>query len=135
LPHFIVEYTDNIKNEANISKLFEEIHKVLIARDSVFPIGGIRSRAIEVNDYRIADGAEDDAFVHAVLKIGAGRSEEIKKEVCDALFEVMKDHFSFLMSNRYLALSMELIEFSEAGTYKLNNIHSRFKKDENLPVK
>ncbi|MGB2993712.1 MAG: 5-carboxymethyl-2-hydroxymuconate Delta-isomerase [Paenisporosarcina sp.] len=129
MPHFIVEYTDNIKNEANISKLFEEINKVLIARDTVFPIGGIRSRAIEVNDYRIADGAEDDAFVHAVLKIGAGRSEEIKKEVCDALFEVMKDHFSFLMSNRYLALSMELIEFSEAGTYKLNNIHSRFKKD------
>jgi 5-carboxymethyl-2-hydroxymuconate isomerase len=129
LPHFIVEYTDNIKNEANFSKLFEEINKVLIARDTVFPIGGIRSRAIEVNDYRIADGAEDDAFVHAVLKIGAGRSEEIKKEVCDALFEVMKDHFSFLMSNRYLALSMELIEFSEAGTYKLNNIHSRFKKD------
>jgi 5-carboxymethyl-2-hydroxymuconate isomerase len=129
LPHFIVEYTDNIKNEANISKLFEEIHKVLIARDPVFPIGGIRSRAIEVNHYRIADGAEDDAFVHAVLKIGAGRSEEIKKEVCDALFEVMKDHFSFLMSNRYLALSMELSEFSEAGTYKLNNIHSRFKKN------
>lgn len=129
LPHFIVEYTDNIKNEANISKLFEKIHKVLIARDPVFPIGGIRSRAIEVNHYRIADGAEDDAFVHAVLKIGAGRSDEIKKEVCDALFEVMKDHFSFLMSNRYLALSMELSEFSEAGTYKLNNIHSRFKKN------
>ncbi len=134
MPHFTLEYTDNIKHEANISKLFEKIHKVLIARDSVFPIGGIRSRAIEVNDYRIADGAEDDAFVHAVLKIGTGRSEEIKKEVCDALFGVMKDHFSFLMSNRYLALSMELIEFSEAGTYKLNNIHSRFKKDENLPV-
>ena len=129
LPHFIVEYTDNIKNEANISKLFEEIHKVLIARDTVFPIGAIRSRAIEVHDYRIADGAEDDAFVHAVLKIGAGRSKEIKKEVCDALFEVMTDHFSILMSNRYLALSMELIEFSEAGTYKQNNIHSRFKKN------
>jgi 5-carboxymethyl-2-hydroxymuconate isomerase len=129
LPHFIVEYTDNIKNEANIAKLFEEIHKVLIARDTIFPIGGIRSRAIEVNDYRMADGAEDDAFVHAVLKIGAGRSAEIKKDVGDALFEVMKEHFSLLMSTRYLALSMELIEFSEAGSYKQNNIHSRFKKD------
>lgn len=128
MPHFTVEYTDNIKNEMKIAKLFEEVHKVLIARDSVFPIGGIRSRAIELTNYRIADGAEDDAFVHAVLKIGAGRSAEIKKEACDALFEVMKNHFSELMSNRYLALSMELIEFSEAGTYKQNNIHSRFKK-------
>ena len=129
MPHFIVEYTDNIKNEANIAKLFEEIHNVLIARDTIFPIGGIRSRAIEVHDYRIADGAEDDAFVHAVLKIGTGRSAEIKKDVGDALFEVMKEHFSLLMSTRYLALSMELIELSEASSYKQNNIHSRFKKE------
>lgn len=127
MPHFTVEYTDNIKNEVNIALLFEEVHKVLISRDSVFPIGGIRSRAIELKDYRVADGSEDDAFVHAVLKIGAGRSVEVKKEACDALFAVLKNHFSELMSKRYLALSMELIEFSEAGTYKQNNIHARFK--------
>ncbi|MDI2588674.1 5-carboxymethyl-2-hydroxymuconate Delta-isomerase [Psychrobacillus sp. NEAU-3TGS] len=126
MPHFIVEYTDNIKGETNLGKLFEEIHKVLITQNNVFPIGGIRSRAIELNEYRVADGTEDDAFVHAVLKIGAGRSEEVKKEVCSTIFEIMKAHFSPLMENRYLALSMELIEFSEAGTYKHNNIHARF---------
>ena len=76
----------------------------------------------------MADGMEDDAFVHATLKIGAGRPEAIKKEVCDALFEVMKEHFFHIMSKRYLALSMELHEFSEAGTYKQNNIHARFNK-------
>lgn len=131
MPHFIVEYTDNIKDEANIAKLLEEIHQVLIARNTVFPIGGLRSRAIELKEYRVADGAEDDAFVHAVLKIGAGRSKEIKKDVCDALFGVMKEHFSSLMSKRFLALSMELIEFNEEGTYKQNNIHARFKVTEN----
>ena len=94
LPHFIVEYTDNIKEKMNLATLFEEIHEVLIARGTIFPIGGIRSRAMELESYRVADGAEDDAFVHAVFKIGAGRSEEIKKEVCDALFEVIKAHFS-----------------------------------------
>src|SRR4051812_4554547 len=100
MPHFIVEYTDNIKEESNLAKLFEDIHNVLIARDSIFPIGGLRSRAIELNDYRVADGLEDDAFIHAVLKIGAGRSEELKKEICEALFEVMKEHFALLMSTR-----------------------------------
>ena len=129
MPHFILEYTDNIKDEANLPDLFEKIHQVLIDRGSHFPIGGIRSRAIELHDYRVADGTENDAFVHAVFKIGAGRSEEIKKEACDAMFEVMKAHFASLMSTRYLALSMELIEFSEAGTYKQNNIHTRFKKE------
>src|SRR6185312_8409622 len=96
LPHFIVEYTDNIKDEVNLANLFEKIHEVFIARGSIFPIGGIRSRAFELNDYRVADGAEDDAFVHATLKMGAGRSEEVKKEVCEALFEVIKEHFALL---------------------------------------
>ncbi len=128
MPHIIVEYTDNLKNDANIPSLLEKINGVLIARSPLFPTGGIRSRAIELQDYRVADGQEDDAFVHVTLKIGAGRSQEDKKSVCDELFETIKEHFAFLFSERYLALSMELIEFSETGTYKHNNIHERFKK-------
>lgn len=128
MPHFIIEYTDNIKTEADISGLLEKTNDVLISRSNIFPIGGIRSRAIEIYDYRVADGSENDAFVHATLKIGTGRSEADKKATCDELFEVIKAHFAYLFAKRYLALSMELIEFSEAGTYKHNNIHARFKK-------
>lgn len=128
MPHFILEYTDNLKPDANIPLLLEKINNVLISYSSIFPIGGIRSRAIELNDYRVADGKEDDAFVHGMLKIGAGRSESDKKQVCDELFAVIKHHFQGLFEKRYLALSMELVEFSEAGTYKHNNIHNRYRR-------
>jgi 5-carboxymethyl-2-hydroxymuconate isomerase len=128
MPHFIVEYTDNIKNEADIPLLLEKINKILISKSPLFPVGGIRSRAIELKDYYIADGEEDYAFVHATLKIGAGRSEDDKKATCEELFSAMKEHFADLYNNRFLALSMELFEFSEAGTYKQNNIHGRLKK-------
>ena len=126
MPHFIVEYTDNIKDEANIPELLEKMNSVLISHNNLFPIGGIRSRAHELHDYRVADGTEDDAFVHAMFKIGAGRSEEDKKMVCDELFDTMKAHFADLFDKRYLALSMELVEFSHS-TYKYNNIHTRYK--------
>lgn len=128
MPHFIVEYTANLKDETDIPALLQKINETLIARGDVFPIGGLRSRAIEVQDYRIADGQEDDAFVHSIFKIGAGRSVEVKKEACDALFEVIKEHFKLVMEKRYLALSMELYEFGELSDYKQNNIHKRFKK-------
>lgn len=128
MPHFIVEYTDNIKDEIDLTSLLEKIHGVLIERGETFPIGGLRSRAIELKDYRVADGAEDDAFVHGILKIGAGRPHEVKKEACDALFEVIKEHFASLMEKRYLALSMELVEFDKTLNYRQNNIHKRFKK-------
>ncbi|UNL83315.1 5-carboxymethyl-2-hydroxymuconate Delta-isomerase [Priestia koreensis] len=128
MPHFILEYTDNIKQEARISLLLEKVNDLLISKSPLFPVGGIRSRAIELHDYRVADGKEDDAFVHATLKIGAGRSEADKKNVCEELFAVIKEHFAETYERRYLALSLELIEFSEAGTYKHNNIHGRFRK-------
>ncbi|WP_433748489.1 5-carboxymethyl-2-hydroxymuconate Delta-isomerase [Falsibacillus pallidus] len=126
MPHFILEYTDNLKEEGNIPELLGKVNAYLMERGDVFPIGGIRSRAIELKDYRIADGKEDDAFVHAMLKIGTGRTKEEKQSVGDELFRIMKEHFADLYEKRYLALSFEIAEFTN-GTYKQNNIHKRFK--------
>ena len=128
MSHFVLEYTDNIKAEARIPELLRKINSAMLAQVGVFPPGGIRSRAIELKDYCVAEGNADDAFVHATLKIGFGRSEAVKKKLCDELFAAMKEHFADLYAKRYLALSMEFSEFSEAGTYKHNNIHSRYKK-------
>jgi 5-carboxymethyl-2-hydroxymuconate isomerase len=128
MPHFIVEYTANLDQEADIPSLLKKVNDILIAQGGVFPIGGIRSRAIRLEHYRMADGQADYAFVHAQLKIGAGRDEATKQRVGDALFEMMKAHFAALYEKRYLALSMEIAEFSEAGTWKHNNVHARFRK-------
>ncbi len=128
MPHFVIEYTSNIKAEARIPQLLAKANEILIAQGGVFPVGGIRSRAIELQDYCVADGQADYAFVHCNLKIGGGRTEGEKTKVCSELFDAIKDHFAEMFSKRYLALSLELNEFSETGTYKHNNIHARFKK-------
>lgn len=127
MPHFTIEYTANLSNQTNIAALLEKVNTVLMNQNGAFPIGGIRSRAIRLDEYRIADGLEDDAFVHAVLRVGAGRSETVKKKVCEDLFAVIKEHFADIHAQRSLALSLEFVEFSEGGTYKHNNIHQRFK--------
>ncbi|KGR96149.1 5-carboxymethyl-2-hydroxymuconate Delta-isomerase [Burkholderia sp. ABCPW 111] len=128
MPHIIVEYTANIRDDARIPVLLKTINETLIAQGGVFPTGGIRSRAIELQDYCVADGTADDAFVHVTLKIGSGRDDATKKAACDALFDAIKAHFAALYERRYLALSMELTEFSETGSYKYNNIHARYKR-------
>jgi 5-carboxymethyl-2-hydroxymuconate isomerase len=128
MAHFILEYTDNIEAEADIKTLLAAVNRVLIDQGDVFPIGGIRSRAILLNHYVVADGAADDAFVHCTLKVGAGRQPAVLKRATDAVFDVVKAHFAALFERRSLALSMECVEFSEAGTYKHNNIHARFRK-------
>ncbi|PWT76486.1 MAG: 5-carboxymethyl-2-hydroxymuconate isomerase [Proteobacteria bacterium] len=129
MPHLTIEYTANLKAEGDIPELLKKSNQVLIAQGGAFPTGGIRSRAIELTQWCMADGEADYAFVHATLKIGAGRNEATKRKICDELFEMIKTHFATLYARRYLALSLELVEFSESGTYKHNNVHARFKKE------
>jgi 5-carboxymethyl-2-hydroxymuconate isomerase len=128
MPHIVIEYTANLGAQARIPALLKTVNQTMIAQDGVYPTGGIRSRALRLDQYRMADGAADDAFVHVTLKIGSGRSAAVKKQTCDALFDAIKAHFADLYEQRYLALSMEVVEFSETGSYKHNNVHSRFKK-------
>jgi 5-carboxymethyl-2-hydroxymuconate isomerase len=127
MPHFVLEYSSNIKAEADIPALLKKVTKVLLSQNGLFPPGGIRARAYEAVDYAIADGEEDYAFVHCSIKIGSGRTEANKKKAFDELFETIKSHLADLFAQRYLAISMEVGEFSEAGTYKHNNLHARFK--------
>lgn len=128
MPHVTVEYTDNIESEANIGELLKKINESLISEGDTFTPGAIRSRAIKLTEYYVADGTGDnDAFVHVTMKIAPGRTPEVKKAACDNLFEMMQAHFNALFDRRYLALSLELFEFGEGGTYKQNNIHKRYK--------
>lgn len=126
MPHVIIEYTDNLAEETDIGVLLKNVNTTLLTHKDVIPIGGLRTRAIALHDYCVADGTEDDAFVHVTIKLGAGRSEETIKKVCDDLFETIKKHFAPIFEQRYLALSMEIFEFTRA-TYKQNNIHVRYK--------
>ena len=119
--------------DGNADELKERlIGMSLLGRDASYDTGtdaGVRVRAIPCDDYCIADGSIADAgFVHAILKIGAGRSEAAKQAVCTGLFEIMKSHFAEAFAKQGLALSLELHEFSEAGTLKHNNLHARLKR-------
>ncbi len=125
MPHIYIEYTDNIKEEAGIEALLEKVNQTLLNHSDIIPVGGLRTRAIELQDYLVADGTEDDAFVHVILKLAPGRTDEQKKAVCDDLFQTIKGHFVHIFEKRYIALSMELYEFQNA-TYKHNNIHTRY---------
>jgi 5-carboxymethyl-2-hydroxymuconate isomerase len=131
VPHLTLEYSANLANEDSIGALCRKLAQCLDAQrengQRVYPLGGIRVRALRCEPYCIADGRHDAAFLHAILKIGAGRSESVKTATGDALFDVVKQHFAETFEQKGLALSLEINEFSEAGTWKHNNLHARLK--------
>ncbi|NPT47711.1 5-carboxymethyl-2-hydroxymuconate isomerase [Paraburkholderia sp. 1N] len=131
MPHLTLEYSANLADEASIGQLCTSLAACLDTQrendQRVFPLGGIRVRALRCEQYSIADGRPDAAFLHANLKIAAGRSDAAKKATGDALFDAIKQHFAAEFEKHGLALSLEINEFSEAGTWKHNNLHARLK--------
>ncbi|GJH42411.1 5-carboxymethyl-2-hydroxymuconate Delta-isomerase [Pasteurella canis] len=127
MPHFIVEATENLREDVDWQPLFSQVHDYL-ASTGIFPLGGIRSRVHWVDVYRMADGKEDDAFVHITLKIGAGRCADSLKPVGEQVFRILTDFFTPLFEQRYFALSFEIAELHPTLNFKKNNVHLRFKK-------
>ena len=129
MPHLVFEITANLDlPETDIPGLLRKANQVLIDQGGLFPTGGIRSRVHWLRDFCVADGSHpDDAFVHASLKVAAGRSTAACLKTCDELFAMLCAHFEPFFAQHGLALSMEFSEFGEAGTWKKNNIHARYR--------
>jgi 5-carboxymethyl-2-hydroxymuconate isomerase len=132
MSHMTLEYSANL-DDGSMGELCRKLAQFMTTLRAdgaaVFPPGGVRVRAIACEQFCIADGSLGDAgFMHAILKIGAGRSAAAKQAACNGLFEIMKAHFADQFERRGLALSLELNEFSESGTLKHNNLHARFKR-------
>lgn len=126
MPHVIIEYTANVEAEARIPELMRVLNDVLIAHADVFPIGGIRTRALRLDQYRMADGAEDDAFIHVTLRIKAGRPKAVTGPICAGMFAAARAHLAEVFARRYLGLTLELVEFDTHGFHVENNVHARF---------
>ncbi len=131
MPHLTLDHSANLRANGDFPGLCKALADTVIAQREdgkpVFPIAGVRVRAIAAEAWCIANGQPDAGYVHGRFAIGAGRSDAAKNAAGDAIFDVMKRHFEKQFASRGLALSLEIAEFSETGTWKHNNLHARFK--------
>lgn len=129
MAHATVEWTDNLEADGfEIRPLLSLIAKQMGDAGGIFPVGGIRVRGLRLTDYVVADDGGDDAFVNIAVLMGAGRSEEFRREFFDNLFAVINDYLKPIMDRRYMAISMYVNEADPAASWKVNNIHQRLKK-------
>jgi 5-carboxymethyl-2-hydroxymuconate isomerase len=121
MPHFIVEYTSNIKSETRVPELLKKGIEVLTAEG--YPLLGMRARGLAFDEYVLADG-QDCAMVHVTLKIAPGRPVEKKQRTCVAVFEMLQAHFAETLARRYLLLSVEMVEIvsGDGPTLKMSNL-------------
>jgi 5-carboxymethyl-2-hydroxymuconate isomerase len=126
MPHQIIEYSANLEDELDIGELVEVLHASAVRLDAL-PVGGIRTRAVRRDIYRVADSHPDNTFINVTLRI-APRPSEIKKEVGEALFAALRDFVQPIFDERPLALSLEIQEIDAEFRWKHSNIRDYLAK-------
>jgi 5-carboxymethyl-2-hydroxymuconate isomerase len=119
MPHLTLEYTDNLNFD--VQPLLARLHDELVATGAV-NLKGIKSRAVRLTDYRIADGDPAYAFIHVSLLIREGRPLEVQQEASRRVMNVLKETFGQRFENGYLSLSVDIKEMGEGIAQTLHNI-------------
>lgn len=115
MPHIIVEYSANLDGSLDVQKLCDDLHQVVID-SGVAEVAAIRTRAKRRDVYRIADGDPKNAFVHVVMRLRIGRSEEVRSKLADALLAATDRNLQH--ATHAIAISVEMEEIDNVTARK-----------------
>ena len=126
MPHFTIEYSANLDKRVDMSKVVEVVRKAAV-ETGIFPLGGIRVRAIRCEHYAIGDGNPQFSFMDLVLRLGEGRDLSTRKKAGEHIFRALSAYLDPVFAGCKFALSFDM-QINEAETsWKRNNIHEALK--------
>ncbi len=126
MPHFTIEYSANLDARVEMTGIVELVRKAAV-ETGIFPLGGIRVRAIKCEHYAIADGNPQHGFLAMVLRLGEGRDLAARKKAGEHIFRALSDHLDPVFAGSKFALSFDMQINDKATSWKRNNIHDALK--------
>jgi 5-carboxymethyl-2-hydroxymuconate isomerase len=126
MPHFTIEYSANLDGRLDIGAACEVVRKAAV-ETGIFPLGGIRVRAVKCEHYAIADARQDYGFLDMVLRIGEGRDLKTRKTAGEHVFQALSRHLDPVFAASKFALSFDMQINDKDTSWKRNNIHDALK--------
>jgi 5-carboxymethyl-2-hydroxymuconate isomerase len=128
VPHFTLEYSGNLDARIDMGKVVEVVRKAAV-ETGIFPVGGIRVRAVRCEHYAIADGDPQFGFLAMVLRLGEGRDLATRKKAGEHVFRALSDCFDPVFAASKFALSFDIQINDKEMSWKRNNIHEALKAE------
>jgi 5-carboxymethyl-2-hydroxymuconate isomerase len=126
MPHFTIEYSGNLDDRVDRGKVVEVVRKAAV-ETGIFPLGGIRVRAIRCEHYAIADGGANFGFLDMVLRLGEGRDLATRKKAGEHIFKALSVYLDPVFAQSKFALSFDMQINDKETSWKRNNIHEALK--------
>ncbi|WP_440638611.1 5-carboxymethyl-2-hydroxymuconate Delta-isomerase [Bradyrhizobium sp. PUT101] len=128
MPHFTIEYSANLDDRLDIGAVCEVVRNAAV-ETGIFPLGGIRVRAIRCEHYAIADARQDYGFLDMVLRIGEGRDLKTRQNAGEQIFQALSRHLDPVFAASKFALSFDMQINDKDTSWKRNNIHDALKAE------
>jgi 5-carboxymethyl-2-hydroxymuconate isomerase len=128
MPHFTIEYSANLDKRVDMGKVVEIVRKAAV-ETGIFPLGGIRVRAVRCEHYAIADGNPNLGFLDMVLRLGEGRDLATRKKAGEHIFKALSAHLDPVFAQSKFALSFDMQINDKETSWKRNNIHEALKAE------
>ena len=109
MPHIIIEHSSNSLEEVSLDEVGKSIHTIFLEVSETFKLGTLRTRLLQ-DDYYMADGVAKRCFVHVIVELLAGRSNDIKQGLIDKIILYLNSFFNKSIVEQNCILSVELRE-------------------------
>jgi 5-carboxymethyl-2-hydroxymuconate isomerase len=127
MPHFTIEYSANLDKRVDMARVVEIVRKAAV-ETGIFPLGGIRVRAVRCEHCAIAGGNPHLGFLDMVLRLGEGRDLATRKKAGEHIFKALSAHLDPVFAQGKFALSFDMQINDKETSWKRNNIHEALKE-------
>jgi 5-carboxymethyl-2-hydroxymuconate isomerase len=126
MPHFTIEYSANLDGPVDMGLVVELVRKAAV-ETGIFPLGGIRVRAVRCDHYAIGDGSKNFGFLDMVLRLGEGRDLATRRKAGEHIFQALSAYLDPMFADGKFALSFDMQINDKETSWKRNNIHEALK--------
>ena len=114
MPHLTIEYSANLPHYPEAETL-TALNAALCAHPQVQDEADLKTRFIVADSFEIGIAPANRAFVHAQLRLLAGRTPEAKKELSDLIAAVLRERTPH-PPGMLVQLSVEVVDM-DRGSY------------------
>lgn len=116
MPHMTVEYTNNLQG-INETTLMAALTNAVCDHPTVADEADVKARIEALSSYQIGRNNAGRAFAHVELRLMAGRTAEVKKELSDRLAAVLKAEIP-AQAGLQVQLSVDIVDMDKPSYFK-----------------
>lgn len=116
MPHIIIEYTPNLV-DLPFDAMLAAVTRRLAESPEVENEADLKARVVKAERFRVGLAESRRGFIHATVRIMAGRTEQAKQDFSRRVADGMLEHMPPFGDEMTVHLSVEVVDM-ERGSYR-----------------